>query len=101
MDSLFKRYASPFSFIDGMILSGQFTEFVEDFYKTTNEEEDDKATWEFYLHRVWEGTFNDFKAGLKNDQKNQSMTEETKEATIKQSMYILKNFNPAQNGGEA
>lgn len=101
MDLLYQRYASPFSFIDGMIQTGQFTEFVVDFWKATNEEEDDKATWEFFLHRVWEGSFSDFKERLKNDQKNQTMSEETKETTVKQSLDILKNFKPAKNGGEA
>lgn len=101
MDRLFKRYADPFSFIDGMIQTGRFTEFVFSFYKQSFEEEDERTLWEFYLHRFIEKSFEDFKAELKTNKDNQQMSEETMETTIKESMNILKNFRPLQEGGEA
>ena len=101
MDRLFKRYADPFLFMDGMIQTGRFSEFVVSFYKQHFEEEDERTLWEFYLHRFVEKSFEDFKAELRTNRDNQQMSEETMETTIKDSMNILKNFRPLQEGGEA
>lgn len=99
MDQLFKRYADPFSFMDGMIQTGRFCHFVESFMKTVSEERDTQLQWDFYLHKVFEGTFQDFRDGIKVNKQNQAMSEQTMETTIKSSMDILKNFSP-ETGGE-
>ena len=84
-----------------MIQTGRFSEFVQQFLEKTHSEREEETTWEFWLHKVFEGSFADFKAGMDNDKKNQQMSEKTMETTIKESMNILKNFNPEQDGGEA
>ena len=99
MDQLYQRYADPFPFMDGMIQTGLFCEFVETFIKTISEEKEERHQWEFFLHKVWEGTFSDFKESLEINKQNQAMSEQTMETTIKDSMNILKNFNP-ETGGE-
>lgn len=96
MDLLFKRYASPFSFVDGMIKTGRFCEFINKFVKTTNEEKDEAKLWEFWLHKVHSKTYNDFKEELKTDSQNQTMSKETIEATVQSSLDILKTFKPNQ-----
>jgi hypothetical protein len=101
MDTLFKRYACPFVFVDGVLQTGDFSDFVEEFCKTVVDEENEKITWEFYLNKVWKGSFTEFQESLKNDQQNRNMSEETKEATVKKSLEILHNFKPAENGGES
>lgn len=101
MDLLHKRYASPWAFMDGMIQTCRFREFVMEFLRTVNEEQEEQTEWEFYLHKVWEGTFSDFKASIDTNKQNQQMSERTIEATIMNSMDILKNFNPDQTGGES
>lgn len=98
MDQLFKRYADPFPFIDGMIQTGRFTEFVGSFVEKVNSEREEQTMWDFWLHRVWEGSFADFMNARENDKKNQQMSEKTMETTIKNSMNILKNFNPTKGG---
>lgn len=98
MDLLFKRYASPFLFIDGMIQAGRFTEFVENFVDTSNKEKQEKALWEYYLFREWERSFNDFKESVENDSKNAAQSVYDIETTVQNSMNILKNFNPEQKG---
>lgn len=100
MDLLYQRYASPFSFMDGMIQTGRFSEFVESLVKTVNEEREEKAQWEFWLHKVWDGTYEKFKEEIKNNKENLSMSKRTIETTIQNSMDILKNFNPQKEGGE-
>lgn len=101
MDRLFQRYADPFLFMDGMLQTGRFTEFVFEFVKTTNQEKEDQLDWEFWLHKVWEGTFEEFRAGIETNRKNQNMSEQTIETTVNNSLDILKNFNPPpKEGGE-
>lgn len=98
MDLLFKRYASPFLFMDEMIHVGRFAEFVDDFTGTVNKEKEEQINWEFYLHKVLEGTFNDFIEEIENNKKNQNLSRRTIETTVQHSMNILNNFNPEKRG---
>lgn len=93
---LFKRYASPLELIEGMIQTGQFSDFVDNLVQTVNEEEEEKTMWEFFLHKtfMYEGSFNDFKKQAEIDRKNQTMTKTEIETVYKQSMDILDNFKP-------
>ena len=100
MDLLYHRYASPFSFIDGMILSGRFHEFVQSFIKTTQEEKEEETSWQYFLHKVFDGSYADFKNGMKVDQEHRNMSEQTFKTTYENTMNILQNFNP-EKGGEA
>ena len=100
MDLLFKRYADPFLFINQMIRSGRFDGFVVDFIDTIHKEREEQASWEYFLHKVWEGSFKDFKASVDNSAEPQAMTETMIETTVQNSMNILKNFNPNDEGGE-
>ena len=101
MDSLFERYANPFLFVDGMIQTGRFSEFVSSFLERINKEKEEDTSWQFFLHKVFKGSYADFKAEMRNDAANKHMSEETLETTIKHSMNILNKFNPDQNGGES
>ena len=94
MDWLFKRYANPFPFMDGMISTGRFADFVDDFVATVVEEREEKTSWEFYLHKVFEGSFADFRDNMKNEKMHKEMSEQAIETAINHSMNILNNFNP-------
>ena len=98
MDLLFKRYASPFSFVDGMIQTGRFHEFVIDFIKTTNQEMEEKYDWEFFLHKVFDKSYQEFKEEIKINKENQEMSEQDIETTVQYSINILNNFNPEEGG---
>ena len=98
MDLLFKRYASPFSFVDGMIQTCRFSEFVDSFLETVGKEKEEEINWEFFLHKVWEGSFQSFKEELENNKQNQSMSKGTIETTVQHSMNILNNFSPNEGG---
>lgn len=106
MDLLSKRYASPCFFLNGMIQSGNFDEFVDDFIKTINEETEFETRekemrfhWEFFLQRVFDKSFKEYMDEIKNNEAHQNMSEGTIETTVQHSMDILNNFNP-EKGGE-
>ena len=99
MDLLFKRYASPFLFINGMIQAGRFAEFVDYFCETVHEEENERTSWEFFLHKVFDDrSYKDFKTELKNNEEHQNLSARTVETTIKHTMDILNSFNPEKRG---
>lgn len=80
--------------MDGMIQSGRFTDFVVNFVKTINKEQEDKHSWEFYLHKVFEGSYAEFREGMETDKQNQNMDKRTMETTVNESLSILQNFTP-------
>ena len=82
----------------GMIQTGRFSEFVESFVKTINDEKEDEFQWEYFLHKVWEGSFSDFLEEIKINKQNQNLTKGTIETTIQYSMKILNNFTPDEGG---
>ena len=83
------------------IRAGRFTEFVYEFMDIVNKEKDEEALWQYYLSRVYDVSFNQFKTDLDDRKKNQDMTEQTMAAIIKESDNIIENFNPEMQGGEA
>ena len=96
MDLLYQRYASPFSFINGMLQTGRFTDFVDDLIKTTNKEKEDKARWDIYLHRIFDKSYDDWVEEIENSKNNREMSAETIETTVKNSLNILQNFKPKE-----
>lgn len=96
MDLLFKRYADPFSLLNGYIQTARMREFIRAFSKQQNE--DDR--WEYFLHKVWDKSYKEFCESLQTSQDVQEMSEEDIETTIKKSIDILGNFNPDQEEGE-
>ena len=94
MDQVSKRYSDPCFFMNGMIQSCRFEEFVSEFVKTVNEEKENELDWEFFLHKVYEGSFQDFRESLKTDKEHKNMTMKDIEATVQDSLSILNNFNP-------
>ena len=106
MDRLFKRYADPFLFIDGMIQTGRFDEFVENFIQTTNNdiefenhEKEMRLHWDCWLHKIFDKDFKEYMDELENQKNHQNMSERTLETTVQHSMDILNTFNP-EKGGE-
>ena len=96
MDLLYQRYASPYFFMDGMIQTGRFSEFVDSFLDANHNSHEEKVEWEFYLHKVFKGTYAEFKEDLRNTNKLQNMSKNDIETTVIKTMDILKNFNPEE-----
>jgi len=91
MDSLYHRYASPFSFVSQMIQFGRFSEFVDEFLEIT--EEDTK--WDYYLHKVFDKSFAEFCESV--EPKEQMSTEQI-ETTVQNSKEMLNTFIPEERG---
>jgi hypothetical protein len=101
MDLLSSRYANPYFFINGMIQTGRFEEFVMNFVDTINQEQKDKTLWDVYIHRITDMTYSEFLEKIEIEEQNQNMTEKTIETTVQESLNILQNFNPKEyQGGE-
>ena len=96
MDLLYQRYASPFSFINGTLSAGQFTDFVVEFIKTINKEKEEKYKWDIYLHRVFDKSYDEWNKELENNKNNRSMSADKIETTVQDSLNILNNFKPKE-----
>lgn len=96
MDAAFKRYADPLALMTGYIQTGRFHEFVKCFFEQKKEDD----LYEFYLHRVWNKTYQEYKDELQQTQELQNMSEYTMETTLKNSMNILGHFVPKEEEGD-
>lgn len=95
MDQLFKRYADPFSFMDQMIECGRFSEFVSEIVKIINEEQENDAVWQYYLHHpMIEISFAEFKRRIGFDNTDPEENECNLETTVRKSKNILDGFVP-------
>lgn len=61
MDLLYRRYASPFVLLDTVIECCGFSEFIDDFLDFSDQSE----CWEYFLHKVFDKSYNEFIDGLK------------------------------------
>nr|DAZ04272.1 MAG TPA: hypothetical protein [Caudoviricetes sp.] len=91
MDGLFSKYGSPFLLVDGMIQTQRLSDFVDDFLSLESE----KKSWEFYLHKVFDRSFDEFESSLP---RKQNVSEEHLETTIKYSRSVLSGFIPTERG---
>lgn len=81
-----------------MIRTNRLEEFVEHLINKKNEETNEKAMWEFWLHKVYEGSFEDFMK--KNNYKgsnaeNETATKEEQVAIINRSFEMMNGFKPS------
>ena len=71
-----------------MIQSLRFSEFVDEFWDLENE----KRKWEFYLHKVFDKSYEEWENSI--PKAREEISEEQLETTIEESKSILKNFIP-------
>ena len=91
MDLLFTRYASPFVLLDGLILTNSLNNFVNDFFNIVNEERKEKSQWEFFLHKVYDKSWNEF---VNDIETSENQTPIDLGATLVKSKNMLSNFTP-------
>lgn len=91
MDLLFKRYASPFVLLDNFIAMGSLSDFIDDFFKFINEEQQEDTKWQFFLHKVFNKSWKEFCEEIESVDKAKEID---LGATIKKSYNMLNNFAP-------
>lgn len=80
--------------LDGMIRTRRLNEFLNEFIRIHNKEQDDKASWEYFLHRVFDMSYKDFLDSLPKE--DQAATKEEIAATVTNSADLLRSFDPCQ-----
>ena len=82
--------------LDGMIRTRRLTEFIQETMKIRNEELIDKTRWEFWLHKVFDMSFDEYLSRLGgNKETEEVLPAEALEATVRDSIGILKGFCPS------
>lgn len=87
MDLLFHRYASPFLLLDQLIPTGDLSDFISTIWEIREEE----MQWQYFLSKVFDKSFEDFKETMKPQP---GMTQKEIETTIKDSMSMMNTFIP-------
>lgn len=76
-----------------MIITGRFFDFVDSFVDTYNEEQEDKTLWEYWLHRVFDKSFEDFRTSIgRNVPRADAPTQEDVKNIVSETRAILNNF---------
>lgn len=95
MDLLYQRYASPFDFLNRVIKYKRLTEIVEFIVIEQNEKEAEQKTWEYYLHRIYDKSYLEFKEQINfEDTESHKMTDDEFKTTFDNSISVLRDFNP-------
>lgn len=84
-------------------MSDSFSDFISGLIKLNNEEQENEKLWDIYMfsQSFYEKSFNDFKKSLIKKTNIEVASKKELEATVKDSINILKGFNPSfKNGGD-
>lgn len=95
MDLLFNRYANPFILLDNFISIGSCEAFILDFIKFRIEELQDKQEWEFFLHKVFDMTWEEFKKSITTPNTEDKQIDLG--ATLIKSKNMLNDFTPTES----
>lgn len=90
---IFKRYSSPFLFLDNLIIQGRLCDGIDTIYKQVDEEK----MWQLYLSiPMKERSYIEWKNEIKskNEEKPKFEVAENLEEVKNKARNILKNFKP-------
>ena len=87
MDWVFREYSNPFSLLESLIQNNRFNNWIDVFLTSHNQ----KIQWEFWLHKDFEHTWNEF-VGEDSQDDGQSMTDEQMISTVQDTYAILNGF---------
>ena len=81
--------------LDHYVKAGRLCEFLDEIIRIKNNELEDKANWEYFLHKVFDKSYSEFmkeigKATMPAEP--EVMEVEQIETTVKNSMEILESF---------
>ena len=81
--------------MDGCIATARFSDFID----MVSQQQMEDNRWEFFLHKVWDKSYDEFRSEMQVSQDLQRMSDDAMEATVERSMQILGNFVPNADGG--
>ena len=83
--------------LEQMIRTGRFSEFVGEILSIHNEETEEKVLWEFWCHKVFDMTYQEFlnKSKGTTSKASEKPSQEILEATVMESRDILNSFCPS------
>ena len=88
-DLLYKRYGKPLELLQQMVEIGQLAEFINELVQIRNEELQEKTMWEYYLHRVYDMSFDEFMQQTKEPEAPETMGKDRMVEIVKDSLDIL------------
>ena len=94
MDLLAKRYASPFSVLDGMIKAGRLYDFVVEINNIIYEETYESQLWDIWLHKIFNMEWGEWREHIRSLNEPPAVNQINLEATVTASNELLNNFNP-------
>ena len=87
---LYKRYSNPLELLQQMFETGQLLEFIDEFIQIWNEEREEQAMWELYLHTVCrEMSFEEFMRRTKQPEEPETIGKDRMTEIVKHSLELL------------
>ena len=81
--------------LEQMLQAGRLAEFIDELGQLMWQEKADKQRWDFWLHRVFDMTFDEYVQLCEDSmQQNESSEKNDIEATVKHSYEMMENFHP-------
>lgn len=78
-----------------MLQSGSLAEFIDELGQFMWQEKADKQRWDFWLHRVFDMTFEEYVQLCEDSmQQSEESGKNDIEATVKHSYEMMENFHP-------
>lgn len=72
-----------------MLQAGQLGEFIDELFQIRNEELQEKAMWEYYLHRVYDKSFEEFVRQINEPAAPEAIENDRMVEIVKDSLDIL------------
>ena len=88
---LYQRYSNPLMLLNQFVETGRLDEFVLEFIDIRNQEMKEKVQWEYFLHKVFDMSWEEYASATKTPKKQEADMDKV-EAQVKASLEILENF---------
>lgn len=93
---LYQRYGNPEALLQHYVEIKQLTRFISEVIELIADEITEKTQWEFYLHKVFDQTFDEFLRDVKrnnSDDQTETADMDEIETTVKRSLQLLDLFD--------
>lgn len=84
--------------MEGMMATGRFDWFVASFIEQYGKDQLEKTRWEYWLHRVFDQSYQDYIASLGMTEKSAAPTKEQQIAAVRKSCEILNGLSGVRAG---